>query len=301
MGGRLSVAAVGVAAMTGVIVAGMPGSGRVLAQTGAPAVPKFDVVSIKPCQDPREAQLPGGMYPPAGNSSPGRLRTGCFPLLDDHGMGLIRAFADDPFTPIHGGPSWIHTAFYEIDAVADGSPSVKTMMGPMMQALLEDRFHLKIHHESSEGQVYVLSVARGGPKLHPYVEGSCPVAMQPGQLYCRGLINAGLPTSAASLDDRGITLDGFARQLLAVLDRPVLNQTHIDGQFDIHVEFSREGTKFEDMFHIPPGDGGPRASDPTGLPTIFTAFQEQLGLKLEPGKGPVDVLVLDTVARPSEN
>jgi uncharacterized protein (TIGR03435 family) len=171
----------------------------------------------------------------------------------------------------------------------------------MMQVLLEDRFHLKIHREATEGPIYVLSVARGGAKLHPYTEGSCKRAMQPDEEYCRGLINAGLPTSAASLDDRGATLDGFSRQLRAVLDRPVLNQTSIAGRFDIHVDFSREGTKFEDMYHIPPVDGSPRVSDPTGLPTIFTALQEQLGLKLESGKGPVGVLVIDAVAKPSEN
>src|ERR1700744_3449588 len=95
----------------------------------------FEVVSIRPCQDPRQHQVagPGGMYPPRGNSSPGRLHTGCFPLLDEHGMGLIRAYADDAFTPINGGPSWIHSGFYDINATAEGNPSVDTMMGPMMQ------------------------------------------------------------------------------------------------------------------------------------------------------------------------
>jgi hypothetical protein len=100
----------------------------------------FEAVSIRPCQDPRIRQVPGDTYPSRGNSSPGRLRTGCYPLLDDNGMGLIRAAYADTFTPINGGPSWIRSAFYEIDAVADGNPSVKTMMGPMMQELLEDRF-----------------------------------------------------------------------------------------------------------------------------------------------------------------
>jgi len=222
-------------------------------------------------------------------------------LLDDHGMGLIRAAYADTFTPINGGPSWIHSAFYEIDATAEGNPSVKMMMGPMMQVLLEERLHLKVHRQTGEGSVYILSVARGGPKLHPFAEGSCPVAMQPGQEYCRGLINAGVPTSPASLDDRGITLDGFSRQLRAVLDRPVINQTKIAGQFDIHVAFSREGTKFEGMFHIPPIDGGSPTSDLTGLPSIFTAFQEQLGLRLEPGKGPVETLVIDHIEKPSPN
>lgn len=78
---------------------------------------------------------------------------------------------------------------------------------------------------------------------------------------------------------QGGTLDEFSKLLLAVLDRPVINKTGITGRFDIRVEFSREGTKMAQ-----PIDGPPPASDPTDLPWIFAAFQEQLGLKLEPGK-----------------
>ncbi len=73
-------------------------------------------------------------------------------------MGLIRgAYASNPFTPINGGPSWIHSASYEINARAEGSPSVRTMKGPMMQVLLEEHFHLKIHHQTTEGPVYFLT------------------------------------------------------------------------------------------------------------------------------------------------
>ena len=272
-------------------------------------LPVFEVVSIRPCQDPRQHQVPGpgGMYPPRGNSSPGRLRTGCYPLLDDHGMGLIRSAYADTFTPINGGPSWIHSAFYEIDAVAEGSPSVKTMMGPMMQALLEDRFHLKIHHQTGEGPVYFLSVAHGGPKLHPFVEGSCvlrtsspPSALQPGQEYCESLMGGG---SSASVEDQGVMLDYFSRQLLGVLDRPVIDKTGITGRFDIHVQFSREGTKMAGMALREPveGSASESAPDPSGPPSIFTAIEEQLGLKLQPAKGPVDVIVIDHVERPSAN
>jgi uncharacterized protein (TIGR03435 family) len=263
-------------------------------------LPAFEVVSIKPCQDPRERQVPGDTYPPRGNSSPGRLRTGCYPLLDDHGMGLIRAAYADTFTPINGGPSWVHSAFYEIDATAEGNPSVKMMMGPMMQVLLEDRFQLKIHRQAGEGPVYFLTVAHGGPKLHPFTEGSCtpystfpPPPLQPGKEYCERMISGISPSVVA----QGATLDEFSKTLRVVLDRPVIDKTGITGRFDIHVEFSREGTELET---IRPKDPSP-ASDPTGPPSIFTALQEQLGLKLEPGKGPIDVMVIDHVERPSAN
>jgi len=225
-------------------------------------------------------------------------------LLDDNGMGLIRAAYADTFTPINGGPSWIRSAFFEIDAVADGNPSVKTMMGPMMQPLLEDRFHLKIHHQTGEGPVYFLVVARGGAKLHSFVEGSCtpystspPAALQTGQEYCNSLIGAGSP---ASVKDQGVTLDEFSKQLLGVLDRPVINKTGITGRFDIHIDFSREGTRLPGVA-LRPSDGNSPASDPAGPPSIFTAIEEQLGLKLESGKGPMEVFVIDHIERPSEN
>ena len=184
---KLLVAAAGIVAVTGLIVIGGLNTSQLRAQSEAAVAPKFEVASIKPCQG--ERQVPGGGQPWA-NSSPGRLSTGCNRLLDANGIGLIgHAY---PELPIEGGPSWIHSAFYEINAKAEGNPSVKMMMGPMMQLLLEDRFHLKIHRQTSEGPVYFLTVGRGGPKLHAFTEGSCtrysafaPTPLQPGQAYCR--------------------------------------------------------------------------------------------------------------------
>jgi len=208
-------------------------------------------------------------------------------------MGLIRgAYASNPFTPIDGGPSWIHSVFYEINAKAEGNPSVATMRGAMMQYLLEEYFHLKIHLETTDGPVYFLSAARGGPKLHLFTEGSCtPYStsprppLGPGQEYCGSNISA---LSLGSVEAQGATLDDFSKLLRPVLDRPVINKTGITGRFDIDVTFSREETQ-------------PGTSDPTGFPSIFTALEEQLGLKLEPGKGPVDRFVIDRIERPSEN
>jgi uncharacterized protein (TIGR03435 family) len=265
--------------------------------------PSFDVVSIRPCQDPRIRQVPGDTYPPRGNSSPGKLRTGCYPLLDDNGMGLIRAAYADTFTPINGGPAWVRSAFYEIDAIADGNPSVKTMMGPMMQGLLEKYFKLKIRHQAGEGPVYVLSVAHGGPKLHPFAEASCtpwsdpPPVLQPGQRYCDSLIGGG---TIASVTDQGATLNDFSKQLLGVLGRPVIDKTGLSGRFDIHFQFSREGTRVAGIALAQP-DGNSPTSDPGSPPSVFTAVQEELGLKLELGKGPMEVFVIDHIERPSEN
>jgi uncharacterized protein (TIGR03435 family) len=290
MGNKLLVAAAGMVAVIGL--------SQLRAQSTVAVAPKFDVVSIKACKEPPQVR---GAVSPRGNSSPGSLRTNCSPLHDANGLGLIRgAYASDPFTPIDGGPSWIHSAFYEINATAEGNPSVSLMRGAMMQALLEEHFHLKIHHEKAEGPVYFLNVARGGPKLHSFIEGGCtpystpPPPLKPGEKYCNSMISA---LSPASVEAEGATLDEFVKMLRGVLDRPVINKTGINGRFDIRLKFSREGTRLAGM----PLNGPPPASDPTGPPLIFTALQDELGLKLEPGKGPVDRFVIDHIERPSEN
>jgi bla regulator protein blaR1 len=300
---KMTLAAIGLAALAAPFLIGVLNAPAIRAQDARAAAPKFEVVSIKPCELP--PQRPGDMYPSRGNSSPGRLSTGCVPLLDEHGLGLIRgAYASSPFTPINGGPPWIHSAFYEINARAEGSPSVRMMKGPMMQVLLEEHFHLKIHHQTIEGPVYFLSVARGGPKLRSFTEGSCtpysyekPTPLPAGQEYCKSNISS---LSPASVELQGGTLDEFSKLLRPVLDRPVIDKTGIAGRFDLRVEFSREGTKLA-AEPLLSGDGPTRASDPTGFPSIFTALQGQLGLRLEPAKGPVETFVIEHMERPTGN
>jgi bla regulator protein BlaR1 len=295
-GKKLALAAIGVAAIAAPLVIGVVNAPAIRAQEAREAVPKFEVVSIKPCELP--PQRPGDMYPPRGNSSPGRLATGCSPLLDEHGLGLIRgAYATSPFTPIDGAPSWVHSALYEINARAEGSPSVRMMRGPMMQALLEEYFHLKIHHQTIEGSVFFLTVTRGGPKLHPFKEGACiPYSytkltpLEPGQQYCLSNIRSLWPPA---VEVQGATLDDFAIMLRPVLDRPTINKTGIAGRFDIHLEFSADGIRM-------PSEGSPAAAS-DGPPSIFTAVQETLGLKLEPGKGPIDTFVIEHIERPARN
>jgi uncharacterized protein (TIGR03435 family) len=166
------------------------------------------------------------------------------------------------------------------------------MMGPMMQELLEDRFQLKIHRQTTEGPVYFLTVARRGPKLNLFTEGSCtPYStlprppLQPGTEYCERIISGG---KSPSVEAKGATLDEFSKTLRVLVGRPVIDKTGITGRFDIRFEFSHVG--------IEPVD-----SDPTGPPSIFIALQEQLGLRLEPAKGPVEMLVIDRIERPTGN
>jgi uncharacterized protein (TIGR03435 family) len=98
----------------------------------------------------------------------------------------------------------------------------------------------------------------------------------------------------------GATLQVFARLLNLVVDRPVIDETGVSGKFDIHLTFSRDQTKFPQSLATPSGSVRAPASDPSD-PSIFTAVQEQLGLKLVSTKRPVEILVIDSVEKPSEN
>jgi uncharacterized protein (TIGR03435 family) len=306
--GKAAIAIVTALTLITPITIGMLSAPGVVAQTRNAAIPGFEVASIKPCRV-EYGRLRGG-----GDSSPGRMSTGCDLLVDDNNLGLIqRAYVrfswghTNPLgvLPVKGGPKWIHSDMYRIDATASGHPSAEMMMGPMLQALLEDRFKLKIRRETKEGPVYALTLAGGSPRLKPSVEGACvqmpltfPVPKPPsGQRFCRDLISLLNP----SVEAEGSTVSEFSKLLNLVLDRPVIDKTGLNGTFDIRLEFARDAAT--------PGLRTPGAllnapaqpsADP-GKPTIFTAIREQLGLKLTPATGPVERLVIDHIERPSKN
>jgi len=247
----------------------------------------------------------------AGGSSPGSLHIGCGVLANTDNTGLIQVaynrYAGGQLTaygmiPIEGAPDWIHSEAFEIDAKSDGHPSIQMMEGPMMQKILEDRFKLKIHRETRQGLVYDLVLGKGSPKLKPYKGGACiPVAvgrslppLTSGQRYCRNLVGRG------SVDFEGGTLSFLAGLLGGlVLDRPIIDKTGITDYFEIHLVFSLEDSAASRP--AMPDPGSPAEVRTPDAPDIFQAIQEQLGLKLVPAKGPVDVLVIDHIEKPSEN
>ena len=274
--------------------------------TTAPAArPRFEVVSIKPCNP----TVASGTRVSGGDSSPGRLRIDCGILADTDHTGLIQIaynrYATGKLTstkmiPIEGGPDWIHSARYNIQAESEGHESVLMMQGPMLQTVLEDRFHLRVHRETRQGPVYELAMGKASPNLKRLPEGTCtpaavgsplPVLPEGGRL-CR---NMAFP--------RGVRIEGGTLSTLAdllgmILDRPVVDKTGMTGYFEIQLAFSPTDSLAPGPMPI---DGGaPAARTPEG-PDIFQAVQQQLGLRLVPAKGPVDVLVIDHVERPSEN
>jgi uncharacterized protein (TIGR03435 family) len=196
-----------------------------------------------------------------------------------------------PDTRIVGGPAWLGSTKFDIDAKAD--PSVDDQMRglsseagrlqkqKMLQALLADRFQLKLHQETRELPIYALVLAKGGPKFQPSQINGTTVDSRRGEISVKG-----------SDDTIALLADALARSL----DRVVVNESGIHGRFELDLKWSPD----PGAAGLGPSGSGASAADPA-LPSIFTAIQEQLGLKLEPKKGPVSVLVLDRLDLPSEN
>ncbi len=280
---------------------------------GAQTLAKFEVASIKLCDEGDSA--PAGKRQGSQGNSPATLRVDCATVMDLVKQAYV-IFANGRVTPmsrvaVEGGAGWVQNERYRIDAKPAAPQSEGTMRGPMLQRLLEERFQLKIHRETRDVPAYALTVAKGGPKLHPFEEGSCtpldlkileefpppPLPELPaGQKYCGGVNPDGsrwvfaigrMDGPNVTLEARALTIDEFIKQSLGRnVDRPVINQTGIAGRFDYHLEFAPDGVE---------------AGDAAAGPTIFAALQRQLGLKLEPAKGFGEFLVIDRVARPSEN
>lgn len=229
----------------------------------------YDVVSVKPSQP----GCPGMQM----SFSPGRIAHRCVTL-----WGLMFNAYDlrpnDTNTP--GLPGWALTAQFDIDAKTDDDTTATLQKLPaeerekqlqlMLQAILADRFKLRVHTETRDRPIYALVIAKGGVKLKPWPADAKPQ----GSWWGNNSINL-----------RGEPIDRLAFCLADGLDKVVVDKTGLTGKYDITLTWTpddRQGT----------ADAGP---------TLFTALEEQLGLKLESTRGPVDTLVVDHVEKPSEN
>jgi len=157
-------------------------------------------------------------------------------------------------------------------------------MEQRLQALLAERFHLSVHRETKEQPVYALVVGKTGSKLQPAKEGS------PGKIQWR--------RNQFTAD--GVQLQMLTPALASILGRPVIDKTGLTGNFDLTLEWAPDPNPSFGNFGPAPGADAPPPGDPNG-PSIFTAVQEQLGLRLESEKGPVEIVVIDRVEKPSEN
>jgi len=178
---------------------------------------------------------------------------------------------------IAGAPDWVKTEHWDVDGVpnVDGQPNVQQLQG-MLRKVLEERFGLKLHHEQREMPVFALTVAKGGPKMTANT--SDPKGL-PGRDVRGG---SGQWTNMFT----NTSMSDLALMLLFYTDRPIVDQTGLQGRYDFKLQWTMDES---------------RATEPDAPPGLFTAMQEQLGLKLEPVKAPADVLVVDKVERPGAN
>jgi uncharacterized protein (TIGR03435 family) len=188
---------------------------------------------------------------------------------------------------IVGGPPWMQTDRYDVTGQpeAPGVPN-QDQLRAMIRGLMADRFKLAFHRETRELSVYAIVVRGGGPPKLTRND-SNPKGL-PSLLF-RGL--GVLPAMNATMGDLAGVLQ------TAVLDRPVVDRTGLEGRYDFTLTWTPDETQFAGLgVRVPPPSG-----DPNAPPGLFTAFQEQLGLRLDSTRAPAEVLVIDRVERPSEN
>jgi uncharacterized protein (TIGR03435 family) len=204
---------------------------------------------------------------------------------------------------ITGGPDWMNSAGFDIEATAQGNPS-RSQIWQMLRSLLEDRFNLKVHKEAKVMPVYVLTPAKSELKLLTPKVGGCVdsgITAAAPALPCGDVAIAFDPATGLSLRGREIAMAELIKVLSMILQRPVLDKTAFPGRFDADLRFAYDQD-------VTVGIGDPwRQSNVTergkldANPPITDALEHQLGLKLQPAKGPVEVLVIDHADKPTEN
>jgi uncharacterized protein (TIGR03435 family) len=263
----------------------------------------FEVASIKmntsssPASSVALRLLPGG-----------RVFAQNVPLRD-----VIRSAYGLEEDQVEGGPSWLRSDRFDIEARAPGDTATDTARA-MVRTLLTDRIKLVAHTESRQLQVYALMVAKSngalGPSLRRAGSGCAPLTVPtgmpppppppPGMGTALGAGVFGCPSGLLPgyFTLRSLDMAAFASVLWRrVVMRPVIDKTALTGMFDLDLSYLPENERFNGL----PAIDNPLLPSNSSAPSIFTAVQEQLGLKLEPTRGPVDVLVIDRVERPTEN
>jgi len=239
----------------------------------ADADPSLEVATIKPSQPDRQ----GRAFLWRGNR---------FTTFNTTLMSLIGFAYDVQDKQVIGGPDWASSDKFDIEGKPDtpGTPTTDQLR-VMVKKLLADRFQLKFHNDKRELPAYVLTAGKTGPKMTK--DDTNPNGL-PG-LFFRQL---------GDLNVRNATMADFVHLMQsAVLDRPVVDQTALTGKWDFELKWTPDDSQFGGM-----GMRAPPPSDaPDAPPPLFTAIQEQLGLKLDSGKAQVDVMVVDHVEKPSPN
>jgi len=293
--------------------------------------PAFDAASVKPATPPtpdgRGMIMMSGPSGGPGTKDPGRIH---YPYMSLKNI-LMNAYDVKTFQIV--GPGWLDTERFDITATMPPDTTKEQFRG-MLQNLLADRFKMTVHRETKELPMYSLVVAKGGPKMKeaadipaPKDDGDAappppPLPMQPKigadgfpilpQLAGRGGLFMIMMNGRARFIGQQQTMQDLAGRLTNQLSRPVTDATALKAKYDFTLTFSPEGMNGP-MGPLPPpppppGGGGGGGAPAAGLPEaeplldIFGAVQAQLGLKLEPKKGPVEMIVIDHIEKtPTEN
>jgi uncharacterized protein (TIGR03435 family) len=178
---------------------------------------------------------------------------------------------------IVGAPEWVRSERFTVDGVpdVDGQPNVRQIQS-LLQKLLTERFGIKLHHEQREMPVYALTVAKGGTKMTPSTGDPNGLPSEHG----------GGGGNIRNFHFTNTSMQDLALFMLVEVDRPVVDHTGVQGRYDFPLKFSKDDVN---------------TPDPEAPPRIFTAIQEQVGLKFEPVRAPADVIVIDKIERPSAN
>ncbi|MEP6962580.1 MAG: TIGR03435 family protein [Acidobacteriota bacterium] len=268
---KLLARTVAVVAFTGPLVVSIADTEAIRAQQAASS--KFEVTSVKP----NKSGVRRYDINPKGNR---------FVATNVSLWVLVEwAYQMEEFR-ISGGPAWLKSDRFDIEANAEKNVSMEQFR-VLLQPLLADRFHVQLHRETKEFPIYNLAVAKGGPKLKAAQCVGTPSPANP----CGGFSG----TSRGTLVGRAASIAAFATTLSGILGRSVRDNTALKGMYDFDLSWTPDETARQ-------GTGDPDAppADING-PSFFTAVQEQLGLKLESAKGPVEVLMIDHAEQPAEN
>ncbi|MDP9050668.1 MAG: TIGR03435 family protein [Acidobacteriota bacterium] len=241
--------------------------------TALPKFDQFEVATVKPVEVDAKA---GRMFKMEGTH---RWTATNFTL-----QALIALAYDLNPRTISGGPSWMDSQHFVIEAITPGEVAPTRMeQMQMLRALLVERFGLKFHREQKEFSIYELTASKGGRKLKPAAKPDGPP-----QIY--GVVYP----DRIEVPARSVTMDDFVAMLQrATLDKPTVNRTELMGKYDFDLRFAQDESQY--------GGEVKKAPDDSQSPPLFTAVQEQLGLRLVATRGLISALVIDGAERPSAN
>jgi uncharacterized protein (TIGR03435 family) len=271
---------------------------------------KFEVATIRPSRPSSDG---GGGFEADG------FRVRNFPLKQIIKLAYGIYIQGDRL--IEGSPSWLESERYDIVAKMDAatadrlkklSPDERTQaQNEMLQELFADRLRLAIHRETREFPLYALTIAKNGPKLKkakpgdtyenafPYANKYADATELAGKYFFVG--GGSSAPNTTTLYAFAVSMPTLARELKRWANQTVQDRTGLTGSYDFTLKFCNNQSPLGGSAAPPEGQAVPSTSDPCGAPTLFAAIQQQLGLKLEPGKGPVEIIVIDHVERPSGN